>query len=59
MMRVLQGNKAMTFGAAKLMAAGSVLAKSRALTTKILFVSLNSDLDNSYMRAFSCARETV
>lgn len=49
----------MTFGEAKLLWVEPGLSKSRSLTTKILFVSLNSVLANSCLMAFRCARKTV
>lgn len=49
----------MTFGEAKLLPGLYGLWKSGALTTKSLFVSLNSDLPNSCLMAFSHARKTA
>ena len=54
-----QGNKMTTFGEAKLLSAERHLWKSRALTTKRLFVSLNSDLTNSRLMASSCVCKTA
>lgn len=48
-----------TFGETTLLRGEAGLSKSRALTTKILFVSLNSDLTNSCVMASSCARKTA
>jgi hypothetical protein len=56
---ILRGNKMLTFGEAKLQPEPRVRWKSGALTTKSLFVSLNSDLTNSCLLAFGCARKTA
>jgi hypothetical protein len=57
--RILRGNKMMTFGEGKLQSRPRGLWKSGALTTKSLFVSLNSDLANSCSMAFGCVRKTA
>lgn len=49
----------MTLDASVLLFRTVTIAKSGALTTKNLFVSLNSDLIKSLFMAFSCARNSA